>query len=238
MNLAFHPKSANLLLLPGLICNEFVWHAQVSGIAGTNVATVPGYGDARSLTVMAQRVLNAAPATFALAGHSMGARVALELYRLAPERVERLALLDTGVHPEQPGERDKRMALVELGRRQGMAALVESWLPPMVHPDRRDELSLMAPLREMCISAGIEQFENQVTALLERPDARPMLAFINCPTLVAVGRQDTWSPVQQHEAIAAAIPGAELVIFEDSGHMAPVEVPNQVNRALKAWLAR
>jgi pimeloyl-ACP methyl ester carboxylesterase len=106
----------------------------------------------------------------------------------------------------------------------------------MVHADRRAEPAFMAPLRAMCIGCGIERFCNQVQALLDRPDARPLLAGIRCPTLVAVGRQDEWSPVPQHEDIASAIPGAKLVIFERSGHMAPVEAAAQVNEALRSWL--
>lgn len=225
-----------LLLLPGLICNEYVWHAQVQAIRGREVIAVHGYGNASSLVTMAERVLAGAPDRFALAGHSMGGRIALEIMRLAPERVERLALLDTAIQPIQPGEREKRMALLEIGRRQGMAALVDEWLPPMVHPARREDRAFMAPLREMCISAGLRQYERQMTALLERPDPRPVLSTIQYPTLVAVGRQDEWSPVLSHEEIAARIPPAELVIFEDAGHMAPVEAPEQVGTALQAWL--
>lgn len=236
MNLDSDTEGLPLYLLPGLICSDYVWHAQVQGIDDREVVAVPGYGNASSLITMAEQVLDAAPPRFALAGHSMGGRVALEVLRIAPERVERLALLDTGVHPRQPGEREKRMALVELGRRDGMRALVDAWLPPMVHPDRRDDEALMAPLCEMCIAAGLETFEHQVEALLNRPDPRPLLPGIRCPTLVGVGRQDGWSPVEQHEEIAASIPGAALVVFEDAGHMAPVEAPDAVTRALRRWL--
>lgn len=223
-------------LLPGLLCSDFVWRAQLRALAQHGVVAVPGYGAADSLTAMARSVLDAAPARLALAGHSMGARVVLEMFRLAPERIERIALFDTGVHPAQPGEREKRMALLATGRRRGMEALVDAWLPPMVHPDRRRDEDFMGPLRRMAVSAGVEQFERQVRALLARPDAAVLLPHINVPALVGVGRQDEWSPVAQHEAIAAGIAGATLVVFENSGHMAPVEVPDQVSRALLDWL--
>jgi pimeloyl-ACP methyl ester carboxylesterase len=167
----------------------------------------------------------------------MGGRVALEVFRIAPDRVERLALLDTGVHPLEPGETEKRMALLDLGRREGMEALVESWLLPMVHPDRRSDDELLTRLRKMCVSAGIERFESQITALINRPDARPLLAEINCPTLVATGREDLWSPVAQHEQIAQEIRGSKLVVFENAGHMAPAETPGDVTEALQQWLA-
>jgi pimeloyl-ACP methyl ester carboxylesterase len=223
-------------LLPGLICSDYVWQTQVQALESFGAVAVRGYGMADSITAMAQRVLDEAPPRIAVAGHSMGGRVALEMFRLAPGRIERIALLDTGVHPAQPGERGKRMALLETARQRGMEALVNEWLPPMVHPDRRRDERLMAPLRSMAMSAGLEQYERQVRALLSRPDATPLLSEIDVPTLVGVGRHDQWSPVAQHQAMAARIAGATLVVFEDSGHMAPVEAPAQVSGALRKWL--
>jgi pimeloyl-ACP methyl ester carboxylesterase len=229
---------APLILLPGLICNGSVWASQVTMLNDHQPVAIRGYGNARSLATMAETALASTPERMSLAGHSMGARVALEMYRLAPERIERLALLDTGVHPLAPGEKEKRLALFNLGKTHGMAALVESWLPPMVHADRRDDQTLMQPLREMCMSAGLEQFENQMTALIDRPEVRSLLPRIACPTLVGVGSDDAWAPVEQHREIVAAIPDAVLVIFNRAGHMAPVETPDQVSEALRQWLAR
>ncbi|MGE5723023.1 MAG: alpha/beta fold hydrolase [Sphingomonadales bacterium] len=232
------PAAAPLLLLPGLMCDERIWAPQLREFAAQGAIAVPGYGDARSLVEMARRALAQAPAHFSLVGHSMGARVALEVFRLAPERVERLALLDTGIHLPKPNEAEKRYALRALGVREGIGRLVDEWLPPMVHPARRSDPALMEPLRAMAIAGGVERYEAQIEALLGRPDVLPLLGTIRCPTLVGVGRQDGWSPVEQHEAIAAMIPGAELAIFEDCGHMSPVEAPRQVNAALARWLGR
>jgi pimeloyl-ACP methyl ester carboxylesterase len=229
---------APLYLLPGLICDKVIWAAQVRALSELTEVVVPDYGNARSLEAMAECVLASAPAKISLAGHSMGGRVALEVFRMTRNRIERLALLDTGVHPLEPGETEKRMALLDLGRSEGMEALVDSWLTPMVHPDHRSDDVLMARLRQMCVSAGIDRFENQITALINRPDARPILADIDCPTLVATGRQDAWSPVAQHEEIAREIRGSELVVFENAGHMAPAETPEDVTEALRRWLKR
>lgn len=229
--------AAPLLLLPGLICDARIWEAQLAVFAD-EAPVVADYGEAASLPAMAEAALALAPPTFALVGHSMGARIALEVFRLAPERVERLALLDTGVHMPGPGEAEKRRALRDLGRREGMTALVDAWLPPMVHPDRRGDPALMGPLRQMCVEAGVEAYARQIEALIARPDPRPLLPTIACPTLVATGRQDEWSPPEQHEAIADAIPDAELIIFEHCGHMAPAEAPEAVNAALREWVDR
>lgn len=231
-------KAAPPLFLPGLMCDQSVWGAQVQGLADYDPVAVPGYGLARTLEEMAARALELAPPRFSLAGHSMGARVALEVYRAAPGRVERIALLDTGIHPLQPGEPEKRQALLDIGREHGIERLVDEWLPPMVHPDRRGDAAIMQPMHAMSCADGMARVEAQIEALLARPDVLPLLAAIRMPTLVATGRQDEWSPVEQHVEIAGMIPGAELVIFENSGHMAPVEVPDQVNAALRRWLER
>lgn len=228
--------SAPLLLLPGLLCDATIWSEQIVDLADFAELRVVDYGGACSIHAMATCVLAQAPPCFSLAGHSMGARVALEVLQIAPERVERLALLDTGVHGVRPGEAEKRRALAEIGRREGMEALVDAWLPPMVHPERREDAAVMAPLREMCLRAGLATYEKQMEALLNRPDVQSLLPTIACATLIGVGAQDEWSPVEQHREIAAAIEGSELVVFEHSGHMAPFEAPGQVSDALCRWL--
>ena len=224
------------LFLPGLLCDQTIWTAQVEAMAAIN-PVVASYGLSRSLQDMARLALDIAPPVFSLVGHSMGARVALEVVRMAPERVARLALLDTGVHPAQPGEAEKRYALLDLGRHEGIDQMVAAWLPPMVHPGRLADEALMGPLHAMAASMGLAVFEAQIAALLGRPDAAPLLPRITVPTLVGVGRQDVWSPLAQHEAIADQLTGSRLTIFEDSGHMSPVEAPEQVTAALLAWLA-
>jgi pimeloyl-ACP methyl ester carboxylesterase len=229
---------APLLMLPGLLCDRRIWTSQMARFAQFDPVAIDGYGDARSMEAMAQRVLAQAPARFSLVGHSMGARVAFEIYRAAPERVARLALLSTGVHAPAPGEAEKRHALLQVGREQGIDKLLDLWLPPMVGTRNRSDQHLMASLREMCRTGGVAQFEAQIEALLSRPEVENLLPSIACPTLVAVGRDDEWSPVKQHRAIAAGIPHAELTIFENCGHMCPAEAPDQVNAALEAWLER
>ncbi len=230
------PAKPALVLVPGLLCDRYVWEPQIAALSADHDITVPDLMGHDSITGMAQHVLSAAPQTFALAGHSMGARVALEMMRMAPERIERLALLDTGIHPQQPGEREKRMALVNVAQTQGMGALADLWLPPMVYADGPRAAELMAELRAMVLRREPRNFADQVAALLGRPDAAEGLAAINCPVLIGVGRHDTWSPPAQHEAIAALIPQARYVVFEDSGHMSTVETPDAVSAALADWL--
>jgi pimeloyl-ACP methyl ester carboxylesterase len=226
-----------LYLLPGLLCDEAIWRHQTTALGALGLRTqVPDFRHCDSIAAMARHVLADAPEQFALAGHSMGARVAIDILRLAPERVARLALLDTGTHPRRDGEAEKRQNLVDLARAEGMAALARRWLPPMLHPRRVADAALMAELTAMVERQSPEIFARQVRALLDRPDAQAVLGHIACPVLLGVGRQDGWSPPAQHEAMARAIPQARLVVFEDSGHMAPVEAPDAVTAALRAWL--
>jgi pimeloyl-ACP methyl ester carboxylesterase len=185
---------------------------------------------------MAARLLADAPASFALAGHSLGGRVALEVLRQAPARVAALALLDTGVHPCSPDEPQRRQVLLDLAAAQGMRAVAKAWLPPMVHPARRVDHAFMQPLEAMVERRTPASFRNQVKALIDRPDATGVLASIRCPTVVICGREDEWSPLAQHEAITAGIADARLAIIEDAGHMAPCERPETVTAELRRWL--
>jgi pimeloyl-ACP methyl ester carboxylesterase len=190
-----------------------------------------------SITGMAERVLAAAPPRFALAGHSMGGRVALEVWRQAPERVTALALLNTGVHPTRESEYDSRGLLVRLARRQGMAALADEWLPPMMGapPDRVAQV--MPALKAMVQRFTAESFAGQINALLQRPDARPVLPSITVPTLLLSGTNDTWSSLSQHADMQRIVSRSTLVEIAGAGHMSPVERPDAVARALKGWLA-
>jgi pimeloyl-ACP methyl ester carboxylesterase len=233
--------SNTLILLPGLVCDSAVWAAQVQALSPRWHCQVPDYGLCDSLTDMARHVLERAPTeTFALAGHSMGGRVALEALRLAPERVHHLALLDTGTHPLAAGEagakeRAARMGLLQTAERQGMRAMAELWAKPMVHPARH-ATPVFETVLEMLARSSAEQYAAQINALLNRPDAAPLLPAIRCPTLVLTGREDLWSPPEQHAAMAQAVAGAQLCIVAQCGHMSMLEQPEAVTAALENWL--
>ncbi|MBB5733660.1 pimeloyl-ACP methyl ester carboxylesterase [Altererythrobacter atlanticus] len=175
---------------------------------------------------------------FDVFGHSMGGRVALEVYRLAPERVRRLALVSTGVHSPREGEPASRAALQQVGYDKGFTALVDQWLPPMVAEPNRDKAELYEPMRQMCLEAGQDVFDANVRALLGRPEVESLLPQIDCPVLVMTGELDAWASPAQHEAIAAVIPNSELVIVPGAGHMLPLEAPGEVNAAIANWLSR
>jgi pimeloyl-ACP methyl ester carboxylesterase len=155
---------------------------------------------------------------------------------MAPQRIERFCVFDTGAGPLAPGEAEKRQAVIDLANNEGMEALAAVWLPPMVHARRSVDEAFMAPLKAMVLRATPQIHEGQIRALVTRPDARPVLSTIACPTLIACGREDEWSPPAQHEEMAAAIPGARLVVIEDSGHFLPLEQPEAFTRVLREWM--
>lgn len=225
-----------LVLLCGLLCDRFVWELvaeQLADIADVSIVSFAGFND---LSVMADHVLSAAPPNFALAGHSMGGRIALEVYRQAPQRVNHIALLNTGVHPRRDSEIQARQGLLELSLKEGMEALVDAWLPPMMSKSALGDLELTSQLRAMVLRHSTEDFRGEIQALLNRPNAEEVLPLISVPTLLISGSEDTWSPTIQHREIQQQTPGSQLLELEGVGHMSTVEAPEKIATALRDWL--
>lgn len=231
----------NLLLIPGLACDQAVWEPVIPFLTELAIPWIPAPLEDKRIEDMARAVLRQAPAgPFALAGHSMGGRVALEVVRQAPQRVLRLALLDTGWQPLPAGavgdaERQSRQALVDLAFQAGMRAMGERWSPPMIHPDRCHS-AVHQDILDMIERQPATRFAAQQQALLARPDAADVLDAVRCPTLVLCGQQDGWSPPERHQQMAERIAGARLVLVPNSGHMSPMEQPAAVALALQQWL--
>jgi pimeloyl-ACP methyl ester carboxylesterase len=230
------------LLLPGLVCDEAVWAHARSALGARAPVEVAAYGTLASLGAMAEHVLGDAPPQFALAGHSMGGRVALEVVRRAPERVKALALLDTAVRPLAVGpdgarERAHRYELLAIARERGMAAMAERWVQGMIWPPRLGERALVQAVIDMMARHTALQFEAQIQALLARPDARPVLDEVRCPTLVLCGADDSWATADRHRDMARAVEGAKLVLVPECGHMSTLERPAAVTQALLDWYA-
>jgi pimeloyl-ACP methyl ester carboxylesterase len=232
----------HLLLLPGLACDAEVWKHQARALGEITSVEIPDYGSSDSLPEMARVAIARAPESFAVAGHSMGGRVALEILRRAPDRVVGLALLDTAYQPWTPseaGEREKeeRAGYVKIARSEGMRAMARAWLQKMVHPSRLTDAPLIDAIVEMFGRKSPDVFAGQIKALLERPDAGPVLAAARCPTLVLCGREDAWSQLDVHRQMAALVPQSRLVVIENCGHMAPMERPEAVTAALAGWFS-
>ncbi len=236
-----NPHKPTLLFLPGLLCDAATWRDQMAALAPVANCMTFDYGSIDSISGMAEHVLAHAPdGPLSVAGHSMGGRVALEVWRQAPQRIERLALLDTGFHPLQAGaageaERAGRMELLDRARREGMRAMGRQWARGMVHPDRLDT-PVFDDILDMIERSTPDIFAAQINALLNRPDATALLSEVRCPTLLLCGREDSWSPLERHEEMESLMPNARLVVIEESGHMTTMERPEAVNAAFVAWL--
>lgn len=226
-----------IVLIPGLMNDGWVWRHQIgalSRIAPLMIARTDGCG---TLQQMAERIVSGTVGPLAVVGHSMGGRVALEVAALAPERIAKLVLLDSGAHGPSEHERDGRMKLVETARQEGMAAVARDWLPPMIGAANRRNQGLVHGITEMLERCTPETFALQQQALLTRPDRTGLFASLTCPVLAVTGSEDEWAPVAQHEAIAQAAPQGHLKVVEGAGHMLPVEAPEAVTRILAEFLA-
>jgi len=189
-----------------------------------------------SIAEMADSVLSTMPDRFALCGLSMGGYVALEIMRRAPERVLRLALLDTKAAPDQPDVATRRRGLIELAQKGAFKGVTPRLLPLLVHPSRLQDEALTSHIMQMAEDVGRDAFIRQQQAILGRPDFRSALATVRCPTLVLCGRDDQITPVEAHREMAAGIADARLVVLDDCGHLPPLELPEETNRELRRWL--
>ncbi len=224
-----------LVLLPGLLCDARLWRDQLAGLDNLAQGLVADLTLDDSVEAMAARVLAQAPERFALAALSMGGYVAFELLRQAPERITRLALLATSAAPDSPERARQRraaMASMKLGRFVGVT---DRMLPQLIHPDRiAGEIG--QEVRNMAGRVGGDAFLRQQTAILGRPDSRPLLEQIEVPSLVAVGDADQLTPPPEAQEIHAGVAGSQLHVFERCGHLPPMELPDQTTAVLRAWL--
>ena len=226
------------VLLSGLLCDETFWSdipQRLAAVAESRVVSFRGFS---SIAAMARHVLEVAPERFAVAGHSMGGRVALEIIRVAPRRVTGLALLNTSVHAVRDGEPQSRSHLLRIAQEQGMSALAAEWLPPMMGSDAARAAELMPRLCAMIQRFTAEAYAGQVSAMLNRPEVLSLLPRITVPTLLLSGSDDAWSPVSQQQSIRRRIPHATLFEIHGAGHMAPLERPDAVTVALREWLLK
>lgn len=229
-------RKTALVLLPGLLCDKALWRCQIEALRDTAEPWVADLTRDESLAAMARRVLQTAPPRFALAGLSMGGYCALEVMRQAPERVERLALLDTGARADTPEQTSRRHGLIELSEKSEFKGVTPRLLPLLVHSDRLKETNLVGAVIAMAERIGKDAFIRQQKAMMGRIDSRPSLAQITCPTLVLCGREDQLTPLALHEEMASLIAGARLDVIDHCGHLSTMERPEAVTAELRQWL--
>ncbi len=225
-----------IVLVPGLNCSARLYAEQVPALWRFGPVTVADHTRDDSMTAIAARILAASPPRFALVGLSMGGYIAMEMTRQAPQRVVKLALLDTAARAETPEQTEARARVIELAKTGRFAEVPELQFPVFVHRNRHGDAALKKLVRVMAEETGAAAFLRQQQAIIGRLDARRSLAAIKCPTLVLVGDGDELTPPHLSEEIAAAIAGARLVVVAECGHLSTLERPGAVNAALVAWM--
>jgi pimeloyl-ACP methyl ester carboxylesterase len=229
------PPLEPVVFLPGLLCDQSLWRPQIEALrdrAAPMVADLTLDDDVRA---MARRVLAAAPPRFSLVALSMGGYVALEIMRQAPERVRRLALIDTSARPDSPQRAERRRASLASSQQGRFLGVTRALMGDLVHESRTTG-PVADGLRAMAGRVGGEAFQRQQTAILNRPDARDVLSTIRIPTLIAVGDEDHLTPPSVAEEMHRLIPGSRLHVFQDCGHLPALELPAETSALLRDWL--
>lgn len=227
-----------IVLVPGLLASPRLYAEQIPELWRLGPVTVATHTRDDSMGAIARRILTSAPAQFALAGLSMGGYVCFEILRQAPERIVKLVLLDTSARPDSPEQSEARRSQIALARSGRLGEVADALFPRLVHARRWGDESLRRIWRAMVQEVGPEGFIHQQTAIMGRPDSRPGLSAIRCPTLVIVGDSDLLTPPDRAEEIASGIPGARVAVIRDSGHFSTLEQPAAVTKSMVEFLQR
>ena len=229
-------NSMPILLVPGLVSSPRIYTPVIPALWRFGPVTVANHIRDDNIAVIARRILAEAPPRFALAGHSMGGYISFEIMRQAPERVAKLALINTQARPDTPEASARRRALMARALDGGLHDVMDEILPLLVHPSRTGEAALRQLFHDMADDVGAEGFINNQTAIIARADSRPTMATIKCPTLVLTGDRDMLIPNTLSMEMADGIGGAKLVILPDCGHCPQPERPQATIAALVEWL--
>ncbi|AWM86877.1 alpha/beta fold hydrolase [Microvirga sp. 17 mud 1-3] len=225
-----------LVLIPGLANTSSLYEAQIRALSADWQIMVADHTQDDSLAGIAARLLADAPERFALAGLSMGGYVAMEVLRQAPERVERLALLNTSARPDGDQAREDRLRMIALAEAGRFEDVIARLWPRLVSERGQTDPALKERILSMMRAVGPEAYIRQQKAILGRPDSRPLLPGIEIPTLVLVGDEDAVTPPDIAREMAEAIEWASLVVVPGAGHLSTLERPKEVSHALRIWL--
>ncbi|MEP6764291.1 MAG: alpha/beta fold hydrolase [Gemmatimonadaceae bacterium] len=226
-----------LLLLPGLLCDSWLWHAQIDALSDIAEPIVADLTMDDSISAMAERTLLNAPEQFALAGLSMGGYVAFEILRQAPERVTRLALLDTNATPDDPARSAQRRAGIKSLKYGRFTGVTTRLLPQLIHASKIGT-PIGDDVRAMTDRVGGGAFVRQQESIFARVDSRPLLPFISVPTLIGVGDSDVLTPLADSVMMHEGIVGSVLHVFKECGHLPSLELPDETSETLRRWLRR
>ena len=229
-------NSMPILLVPGLVSSSRIYGPVVPDLWRFGPVTVANHIRDGHMALIARRILAEAPPRFALAGHSMGGYIAFEIMRQAPDRVAKLALINTQARPDTPEATARRRGMMARAKGGEYRAVLDELFSGFVHPSRREDASLRQLVHDMGGDVGVEGFVRQQEAIISRPDSRPILAAIRCPTLVLSGDEDNTIPNALSVEMANNLHNAKLVILPNCGHLPQVEQSEATADALIEWL--
>lgn len=224
------------VFIPGLLCSARLYADQIAAVWPFGPVTVADHTREDNIVATARSILAAAPPRFALIGLSMGGYVCMEIMRQAPQRVAKLALLDTSPHADTPQQTAARRELIAMARSARLAEVTEQQFPKFVAARHHADAGLRRLVHLMAEEIGPAGFERQENTIISRPDSLPSLGRIRCPTLVLVGDEDELTPPDRAREMAAAVGGSRLVIVPRCGHLSTLERPDEVSRALTELL--
>lgn len=230
------PNTLPVVLVPGLACSPRIYDPQIPALWRQGPVFLANHARGGDMAAIARRILAEAPLRFALAGHSLGGYIIFEMFRQAPERVTRLAFLNTSARPETPQAAERRRGWITEVKEGGYRAVMDRLFANFVHPALARDERLHRIVLDMADDVGPDAFVWQVEAIMTRADSRPTLATIECPTLVLTCDTDNSVPSQMSVEIANSIAGAKLITVADCGHLSPIEQPEAVTMALLDWL--
>jgi pimeloyl-ACP methyl ester carboxylesterase len=225
-----------IVLVPGLVSSSRIFAPVKPALWRIGPVMVANHIRDGSMGAIARRILDEAPPRFALAGHSMGGYIAFEIMRQAPERVLRLALMNTHARPDPSELTARRRSQIARARAGQYRAILDELFPNFVHPARRDRADLYQLVQDMGADVGADAFVLQQMAIIGRPDSRPTCAGIACPTLVLTADEDHTIPNSLSKEMADAICGAKFVMIQNCGHLPQPEQPEATASALVEWL--
>ena len=226
-----------LLLVPGVLCDRLLWSAQIEALSPYADISVPDHTRHNSMSGIAKDILAHAPPRFSIAGLSMGGFIIFELWRQAPDRIQRIALLNTNARPADPEfELPICEQLLEQARTEGVAAVAETLIPHFLSPPCQDNEAMRQIVFAMAEVTGVENMRNQMQACMKRPNSCPDLPGLSAPALIISGLDDPLTPPEQHEEMAELLPNASFEIIDDCGHLSTIEQPDAVNALLQDWL--
>lgn len=223
-------------MVSGLLASARLYAEQIPTLWRFGPVTVADHTRDDSMAAIAQRILGDAPPEFVLIGLSMGGYISLEILRQAGGRVRKLALLDTSARPDRPDQTERRLSQIAAARDRGLDDVIDQQFPLLVDRSRREDAALYGLVKTMAEEIGAEAFIRQQRAIIGRPDSRPSLAAIACPTLVLVGEGDQLTPLEYARELAEGIAGSTLEVISACGHLSTLEQPQSVTRALVRWL--